>query len=232
MLFLWLQTLQQAVLTMGDIQGMLSDIRAEAGYACRMTGLNHLDDHVLAAMGRVPRQRFVNKSFRSHAFDNSPLPIGKGQTISQPFIVALMTDLMAPKRGDKVLEVGTGSGYQTAVLAELVDHLHTIEIIRKLAQRSRRCLEKQGYTNISFLEGDGYYGWPDAAPFNAILVTAAVNEIPRPLVEQLAPGGRLVLPVGKQRYSQDLILVKKDSTGSLSKSRLLPVSFVPLTGSH
>jgi protein-L-isoaspartate(D-aspartate) O-methyltransferase len=217
---------------MGDIQGMLSDIRAEASYACRMTGLDHLDDHVLAAMGRVPRQRFVNKSFRSHAFENSPLPIGKGQTISQPFIVALMTDLIAPKRSDTILEVGTGSGYQTAVLAELVEHLYTIEIIPKLAQRSRRCLEKEGYSNISFLEGDGYYGWPDAAPFDAIMVTAAVEKIPQPLVDQLAPGGRLVLPVGKRRYSQDLILVKKDANGSLSKTRLLPVSFVPLSGSR
>jgi protein-L-isoaspartate(D-aspartate) O-methyltransferase len=217
---------------MGDIQGMLSDIRAEASYACRMTGLDHLDDHVLAAMGRVPRQRFVNKSFRSHAFENSPLPIGKGQTISQPFIVALMTDLIAPKRSDTILEVGTGSGYQTAVLAELVEHLYTIEIIPKLAQKSRRCLEKEGYSNISFLEGDGYYGWPDAAPFDAIMVTAAVEKIPQPLVDQLAPGGRLVLPVGKRRYSQDLILVKKDANGSLSKTRLLPVSFVPLSGSR
>ena len=217
---------------MGDIQGMLSDIRAEAGYACRMTGLKHLDDHVLAAMSRVPRQRFVNKSFRSHAFDNSPLPIGKGQTISQPFIVALMTGLIEPKISDKVLEVGTGSGYQTAILAELVDHLHTIEIIPKLAQKSRRRLVREGYDNISFLEGDGYFGWPEAAPFDAIIVTAAVEMIPQPLVDQLALGGRLVLPVGKRRYSQDLILVKKDRSGCLSKSRLLPVSFVPLTGSH
>ncbi|MES9991003.1 MAG: protein-L-isoaspartate(D-aspartate) O-methyltransferase [Candidatus Thiodiazotropha sp.] len=217
---------------MGDIQGMLSDIQAEADYACRMTGQNHLNDHVLAAMGRVARNRFVSKPFRSHAFDNSPLPIGKGQTISQPFIVALMTDLIAPKRHDKILEVGTGSGYQTAVLAELVDHLYTIEIIPKLAQKSRRCLQKEGYSNISFLEGDGYYGWPDAAPFDAIMVTAAVEHIPQPLIDQLAPGGRLVLPVGQRRYSQDLILVEKDQAGAVEKTRLMPVSFVPLTGSR
>ncbi|MBT2971224.1 MAG: protein-L-isoaspartate(D-aspartate) O-methyltransferase [Candidatus Thiodiazotropha sp. (ex Ctena orbiculata)] len=217
---------------MSDIQGMLSDIQAEAEYACRMTGLTHLNDHVLAAMERVPRHHFVSKSFRSHAFDNSPLPIGKGQTISQPFIVALMTDLIAPKRSDKILEVGTGSGYQTAVLAELVGHLYTIEIIPKLAQKSRRCLEKEGYSNISFLEGDGYYGWPDQAPFDAIMVTAAVEKIPEPLVDQLAPGGRLVLPVGERRYSQDLILVTKDHAGVVHKTRLMPVSFVPMTGTR
>jgi protein-L-isoaspartate(D-aspartate) O-methyltransferase len=217
---------------MGDVQRMLSDIRAEVSYACRMTGLDNLNDHVLAAMSRVPRQRFVNKSFRSHAFDNSPLPIDKGQTISQPFIVALMTDLIAPQRGDKILEVGTGSGYQTAVLAELVDDLYSIEIIPELAKKSRRRLEKAGYTNISFKVGDGYYGWPDIAPFDAILVTAAVEHIPQPLVDQLAPGGRLVLPVGERRYSQDLILLKKDHAGTIDISRLLPVSFMPLSGAH
>jgi protein-L-isoaspartate(D-aspartate) O-methyltransferase len=217
---------------MGDVQGMLSDIQAEANYACRMTGMDHLNDHVLAAMSRVPRQRFVNKSFRSHAFDNSPLPIGKGQTISQPFIVALMTDLIAPQRGDKILEVGTGSGYQTAVLAELVDHLYSIEIIPELAKKSRRRLEKAGYTNISIQVGDGYYGWPDMAPFDAIMVTAAVEHIPQPLIDQLAPGGRLVLPVGERRYSQDLILLKKDLDGATNMTRLLPVSFVSLSGSR
>jgi protein-L-isoaspartate(D-aspartate) O-methyltransferase len=217
---------------MGDVQGMLSDIQAEANYVCRMTGMDHLNDHVLAAMGRVPRQRFVNKTFRSHAFDNSPLPIGKGQTISQPFIVALMTDLITPQRGGKTLEVGTGSGYQTAVLAELVDQLYSIEIIPALAKKSRRRLERTGYTNITFQVGDGYYGWSDMAPFDAIMVTAAVEHIPQPLIDQLAPGGRLVLPVGERRYSQDLILLKKDYTGDISVTRLLPVSFVSLSGSH
>ncbi|MCM8857439.1 MAG: protein-L-isoaspartate(D-aspartate) O-methyltransferase [Candidatus Thiodiazotropha sp.] len=215
---------------MSDIQGMLSDIQAEANYACRMTGRTHLNDHILDAMGRVPRQRFVNKTFRSHAYDNSPLPIGKGQTISQPFIVALMTDLVAPQRSDKILEVGTGSGYQTAVLAELVEHLYTVEIIPKLAQKSRRRLEKEGYTNISYRVDDGYFGWPEESPFDAIMVTAAAEEIPQPLLDQLAPGGRLVLPVGKRLYSQDLILVTKDHSGQLHSSRLLPVTFVPLTG--
>ncbi|MCU7947310.1 MAG: protein-L-isoaspartate O-methyltransferase [Candidatus Thiodiazotropha sp. (ex Cardiolucina cf. quadrata)] len=145
-------------------------------------------------------------------------------------IVALMTDLVAPQRSDKILEVGTGSGYQTAVLAELVEHLYTVEIIPKLAQKSRRRLEKEGYTNISYRVDDGYFGWPEEAPFDAIMVTAAAEEIPQPLLDQLAPGGRLVLPVGKRLYSQDLILVTKDHSGQLHSSRLLPVTFVPLTG--
>ncbi|MCG8489225.1 MAG: protein-L-isoaspartate(D-aspartate) O-methyltransferase [Chromatiales bacterium] len=209
---------------------MLHDIEAEANYACRMTGRSTLDDHVLDAMSRVPRQRFVRKNFRSHAYDNSPLPIGKGQTISQPFIVALMTDLVAPKRDDKVLEVGTGSGYQTAVLAEMVDQLYTIEIIPKLAERSQRLLDKQGYSNINYRIGNGYFGWPEEAPFDAIMVTAAAEEIPQPLIDQLAPGGRLVLPVGKRHYAQDLMLLQKDQSGQVHTSNLLPVSFVPLTG--
>ncbi|MCU7906301.1 MAG: protein-L-isoaspartate(D-aspartate) O-methyltransferase [Candidatus Thiodiazotropha sp. (ex Epidulcina cf. delphinae)] len=211
---------------------MLNDIRAEANYVCRMTGRTSLDDHILAAMSRVPRRHFVSKTFRSHAYENSPLPIGRGQTISQPFIVALMTDLAAPKRSDKVLEVGTGSGYQAAVLAELVEHLYTIEIIPELAQESRERLEEEGYSNISYSVGDGYYGWPDQAPFDAILVTAAAEEIPPPLIEQLAPGGRLVLPVGKRLFSQDLILLEKDQAGLTHSSCLLPVTFVPLTGSR
>ncbi|MES9862581.1 MAG: protein-L-isoaspartate(D-aspartate) O-methyltransferase [Candidatus Thiodiazotropha sp. LLP2] len=215
---------------MADIDGMLHDIKAEANYACRMTGRNTLADHVLAAMSRVQRPHFVKKDFRPHAYDNSPLPIGKGQTISQPFIVALMTDLIAPKKGDRVLEVGTGSGYQTAVLAEMVNHLCTIEIIPKLALRSRRQLEKEGYSNISYRVGDGYFGWPDKAPFDAIMVTAAAEEIPQPLIDQLAPGGRLVLPVGKRHYTQDLMLLQKDESGQVSASNLLPVTFVPLTG--
>jgi protein-L-isoaspartate(D-aspartate) O-methyltransferase len=217
---------------MADLDEMLHDIKAEANYACRMSGRNRLNDHVLEAMSRVPRQHFVEKVFRSHAYDNSPLPIGKGQTISQPFIVALMTDLIAPQLGDRVLEVGTGSGYQTAVLAEMVSHLYTIEIIPKLAQRSRIQLEKEGYKNISYREGDGYYGWPEKAPFDAILVTAAAEEIPQPLVDQLAPGGRLVLPVGQHHFTQDLMLLQKDESGALNASNLLPVTFVPLTGDH
>jgi protein-L-isoaspartate(D-aspartate) O-methyltransferase len=215
---------------MADIEGMLHDIQAEANYACRMTGRNHLNDHVLEAMGRVQRQHFVNKNFRAHAFENSPLPIGKGQTISQPFIVALMTDLVALQSDDRVLEVGTGSGYQTAVLAEMVEQLYTIEIIPTLAQKSRERLEKEGYSNITYQIGDGYYGWAEQAPFDAILVTAAVEEIPQPLIDQLANGGRMVIPVGKNHSTQELVLLQKDVSGQIYSSNLLPVTFVPLTG--
>jgi protein-L-isoaspartate(D-aspartate) O-methyltransferase len=215
---------------MPNLDEMMRDIRVETNYACRMTGRCTLDAHVLEAIRRVPRQEYVGQSFRPHAYENSPLPIGQGQTISQPFIVALMTDLLELKSGDKVLEVGTGSGYQTAVLAELCGHLYTLEIIPELASQARNRLEEEGYGNIQYRIGDGYFGWPDEAPFDAIMVTAAVEEIPPPLVEQLAPGGRLVLPVGRRYFTQDLFLLHKDLTGEVHASNLLPVSFVPLTG--
>lgn len=217
---------------MVDLDGMLQDIRAEANYVCRMTGRDKLNDHILEAMSRVPRQHYVGKQFRSHAYENSPLPIGSGQTISQPFIVALMTDLVAPKRTDKVLEVGTGSGYQTAILAQLVERLFTIEIIPELAQASRQRLEDEGYDNINHRIGDGYYGWAEKAPFDVIMLTAAVEDIPLSLIEQLSPGGRMIAPVGKRSFSQDLILLQKDLSGEVHFTSLLPVTFVPLTGEH
>jgi protein-L-isoaspartate(D-aspartate) O-methyltransferase len=211
---------------------MLQDIRAEANYICRMTGREMLHDNVLEVMSRVPREHFVGKGFRNHAFENSPLPIGQGQTISQPFIVALMTDLVAAQPGDKVLEVGTGSGYQTAILAQLVEKLYTIEIIPELADSSRQRLTEEGYDNIHFRIGDGYYGWKEEAPFDVIMVTAAAKEIPHKLVEQLAPNGRMAIPVGDYSCSQDLILLQKDADGKVHTSRILPVAFVPLTGEH
>lgn len=217
---------------MGDLEGMLQDIRAEADYVCRMAGRAQLNDQTLSAMRRVPRQRFVSKSFRSHAYENSPLPIGGGQTISQPFIVALMTDLVDPKPSDRVLEVGTGSGYQTAILAQLAAELYTMEILPELAQASQYRLDKEGYRNIQYQIGDGYYGWPQMAPFDVIMVTAAAETIPVPLIEQLAPGGRMIVPVGKRRYTQDLILLRKDDTGEVHSTSLLPVTFVPLAGDH
>ena len=217
---------------MGDIEGMLRDIRAEANYACRMTGREKLNDQILEVMGRVPRQHFVGKQFSSHAYENSPLPIGSGQTISQPFIVALMTDLVAPKRSDRVLEVGTGSGYQTAILSQLVEQLFTIEIIPELAQASQYRLDCEGYRNVSYRIGDGYYGWPEMAPYDVIMVTAAVETIPVPLVEQLAPGGRMILPVGKRLFTQDLILLQKDLDGVIQSNSLMPVTFVALAGEH
>jgi protein-L-isoaspartate(D-aspartate) O-methyltransferase len=217
---------------MGDLEGMLQDIRAEADYVCRMTGRGQLNDQTLSAMRRVPRQRFVSKSFRSHAYENSPLPIGDGQTLTQPFIVALMTDLVDPEPTDKVLEVGTGSGYQTAILAQLTEELYTVEILPALAQVSQHRLDAEGYHNIHYRIGDGYYGWEEMAPFDVIMVTAAVETIPLPLIQQLAPGGRMILPVGKRRYTQDLILLQKTTDGDINSTSLLPVTFVPLAGEH
>lgn len=215
---------------MGDLEGMLRDIRAEADYVCRMAGRGQLNAQTLKAMRRVPRQDFVSQSFRTHAYENSPLPIGGGQTISQPFIVALMTDLVAPQLTDRVLEVGTGSGYQTAVLCQLVRELYTIEILPELAQASQHRLEQIGCRNIQFRIGNGYNGWPEQAPFDVIMVTGAVEAIPIALIEQLSPGGRMVLPVGKHRYTQDLILLHKDRDGDVHSTSLLPVTFIPLEG--
>ena len=215
---------------MSDLEGMMRDIRAEADYVCRMAGRGQLNTQTMHAMRRVPRQQFVSKSFRTHAYENSPLPIGGGQTISQPFIVALMTDLAAPQTSDKVLEVGTGSGYQAAVLSHLAAELYTIEIQPELAQASQHRLEEIGCRNIHYRIGNGYKGWPEQAPFNVIMVTGAVEAIPIALLEQLAPGGRMVLPVGKHRYTQDLMLLHKDQDGDVHTSSLLPVTFIPLEG--
>lgn len=196
------------------------------------TGISQLDARVMDAMFRVPRHLFVPKSYRSDAYQNRPLPIGHGQTISQPYIVALMTDLLELKQGDKVLEVGTGSGYQAAILAQLTDKVYTIEIIEPLAKTAAKVLEEQKYTNIQTRIGDGYYGWPEVAPFDAIVVTAAADHIPPPLVRQLKPGGRMVIPVGSRFMVQQLVLIKKDSKGQVSLRQILPVRFVPFTGDH
>ncbi len=190
------------------------------------------DSRVLGAMARVPRHLFVPRIHRFRAYKNVPLPIGHGQTISQPYVVALMTDLLELKRGDKVLEVGTGSGYQAAILAELTDEVYTIEIIEKLAESAAAVLKQQNYKNIHTRVGDGYYGWPGAAPFDAIVVTAAADHIPPPLVRQLKPGGRMVIPVGSRFMVQQLVLLTKDLKGGTSLRQILPVRFVPLTGDH
>ncbi len=163
---------------------------------------------------------------------NRPLPIGHGQTISQPYIVALMTELLAPKAGDVVLEVGTGSGYQAAVLAELGARVYTIEIVPPLANSAALRLEQLGYSNVEVRLGDGYYGWPEHAPFDGIIVTAAANAIPPPLIEQLKPGGRMLIPVGAPFSAQELIVLVKDTKGKVSTRSVLPVAFVPLTGSR
>lgn len=187
-----------------------------------------LDRKVLAAMREVPRHLFVPAEMQPHAYRDSALPIGHEVTISQPSIVALMTDLLEVHPGDKVLEVGTGSGYQAAILAKLAGAVHSIEIIEPLARRAATQLAALGYRNIEVRAGDGYAGWPEQAPFDRIIVTAGADHVPRPLVEQLKPGGRMVIPVGKGDDLQ-LTLIRKSPAGRISQRRILPVRFVPLT---
>ena len=187
---------------------------------------------VVAAMGKVERHRFVPDWLTLFAYLNRPLPIGHGQTISQPVIVALMTDLLNVKAGDKVLEIGTGSGYQAAVLAEIVKSVYSMEIIEPLGKEAAERLASLGYGNVKVKVGDGYYGWPEAAPFDAIVVTAAASHVPPPLIAQLKPGGRMVIPLGAQFMTQFLMLVEKQADGSVRSRQIIPVGFVPLTGGH
>ena len=191
-------------------------------------GSSELDPRVLDALLRVPRERFVPAELRSDAYDNRPLPIGHEQTISQPLIVAVMTHVLQLRPDARVLEVGTGSGYQCAILAELAKEVVTIEVIEALAVDARARLEALGYRNIEFQIGDGAAGWPDKAPYDAILVTAAARSLPPALPEQLKPGGRLVIPIGRGPFDQDLVLIEKDAAGQIHKRTLFPVAFVPL----
>lgn len=183
---------------------------------------------VLDAMRNVYRHQLVPEELRKEAYQDRPLPIGDGQTISQPYIVAYMTNLLDPQKGMKVLEIGTGSGYQAAVLAEIVDEVYTVEIVEKLGKRAKRDLEKMGYENIHVRIGDGYAGWPENAPYDAILVTAAAPQIPQPLIDQLKEGGRMIIPVGQVGQIQELVQVQKVD-GKIQKKNLLPVRFVPFT---
>jgi len=185
------------------------------------------DKRVLEAMGKVPRHLFVPEDIRNLAYTDRPLPIGEGQTISQPYIVALMTECLSLKGDEKVLEIGTGSGYQAAILAELGDSIFTIEIIENLANKAEATLKKLGYDNVLVKVGDGYFGWPEHAPFQAIIVTCAPESIPRPLIEQLSEGGRMVIPVGE--YYQMLKLILKEN-GELIEKEIIPVLFVPMQG--
>jgi protein-L-isoaspartate(D-aspartate) O-methyltransferase len=187
-----------------------------------------IDTRILSAFRRVKRHLFVASGYRSQAYGDFPLPIAEGQTISQPYIVAIMTSIIAPDYKKKVLEIGTGSGYQAAVLAELVREVYTIEIIPALAQSSKRLLDGMGYRNIRFRTGDGHLGWPEAAPFDGIVVTCAPDRIPPPLLEQLAVGGRMVIPIGYSTSVQYLLLVEKLPNGKLKKTNLIPVQFVPM----
>lgn len=202
-----------------------ADLRATAASSGRAT----LSPAVRHAMATVPRERFVAPELAARAYDNRPLPIGQGQTISQPFIVALMTELLDPKPTDVMLEVGTGSGYQAAVLAACVKKVYSIEILAPLAARVRAALDAAGVRNVETRVGDGYLGWPEAAPFDGIVVTAAPDHVPPALVAQLAPGARLVIPVGVIEHGQELLLIRKETDGRTVTRRTIAVRFVPLT---
>jgi protein-L-isoaspartate(D-aspartate) O-methyltransferase len=185
------------------------------------------DQRVLDAMAKVPREEFVAPESRALSYEDGPLPIGSGQTISQPYIVAFMTEQLRPKPSDRVLEVGTGSGYQAAILAELVSEIYSIEIVEPLAKNAETTLQRLGYKNVHLKIGDGYKGWPETAPYDAIIVTCAPDKVPQPLVDQLKDGGRMVIPVG-DRLAQQLYLLEKKN-GQLKQSATLPVRFVPMT---
>ena len=211
-----------------QIQRMLDDIEREVRYTRKMIGRNALDPKVMSAMENVPRNEFVSSSYGDAAFDNGPLPIGHGQTISQPYIVALMTDLLGLEADDTVLEIGTGSGYQTAILSQLCKQVYTIEYVPALADIAKARLEKLGYDNITSITGNGYDGWPEHAPYDGIIVTAAATHIPKPLIGQLKPGGKLVIPVGRPHLYQELTVVEKDEKGEIDIREVLGVAFVPL----
>ena len=185
------------------------------------------DERVLAALAKVPREEFVPLESRAASYEDGPLPIGYAQTISQPYIVAFMTEQLRPKPSDRVLEIGTGSGYQAAILAELVSEIYSIEIVEPLAKTAEATLQRLGYKNVHVKVGDGYKGWPEEAPFDAIMVTCAPDRVPQPLIDQLKDGGRMVIPVG-DRFAQELYLLEKKD-GQLKQSATLPVRFVPMT---
>jgi protein-L-isoaspartate(D-aspartate) O-methyltransferase len=193
---------------------------------------SHLDPRVIEVIAEVPRHQFVPAELSGRAYENRPLPIGHGQTISQPYIVAIMTDLIAPRSEHKALEIGTGSGYQAAVLARLVEKVHTMEIIEPLGKQATARLKQLGYDNIEVTIADGYHGWKAHAPFDIIIVTAAASHIPPPLIEQLRPGGKMIIPVGSRFMTQQLLLVDKDDEKAITVRQILPVRFVPLTGEH
>jgi len=191
-----------------------------------------LTPRVIQVMATIPRHEFVRKSEKPFAYENRPLPIGHGQTISQPFIVAIMTELLEVTPQSKVLELGTGSGYQAAILSSLADKVYTIEIIKPLGVMAAERLKRLGYDNVQVRIGDGYYGWKENGPYDAIVVTAAGSHIPPPLIKQLKVGGRMIIPVGSRFMTQQLLLIKKSEDGKIVTEQILPVRFVPLTGKH
>ncbi|WP_020564671.1 protein-L-isoaspartate(D-aspartate) O-methyltransferase [Methylosarcina fibrata] len=213
---------------MNDIQSMLDDIQQETAYTSLFTGREKLSGRVMDAMGRVPRDQFVPLSQVNRAFNNGPLPIGSGQTISQPYIVALMTDLLEIGKHASVLEIGTGSGYQTAILSLLAEKVYSVEIIQSLSEEAQARFKEMHYGNIKTRVGNGYEGWPEFAPYDGIIVTAAAPYVPDALVEQLKPGGRLVIPVGLPHAHQELMLLEKRPEGKNRPVKILEVAFVPL----
>ena len=213
-------------------EGMIKEIEADVRATSRKIGKKQLSESVMNAMATVPRHEFVPSRLRYAAYENRPLPIGYGQTISQPYIVALMTDLLDVDGDDIVLEVGTGSGYQAAILAQLVKKVYTIEIIKELGEQAKERLANLAYQNIAVHMGDGYYGLEQMGPFDGIIVTAAANHVPPPLIKQLRPGGKMVIPVGGAFMTQQLLLLEKRNDGKILTKQVLPVIFVPLTGGH
>ena len=211
---------------------MVREVALDAARTAEWIGKERLDPRVMEAIGRVPRHLFVPPELKSLAYANRPLPIGYGQTISQPYIVALMTDLLAPEPDDVAFELGTGSSYQAAVLAELVAEVYSVEIVPPLAESAAYRLAALGYDNATVRAGDGYHGWPEYAPFDIVVVTAAASHVPPPLIAQLKPGGRMVIPVGSPFHTQHLLLIEKGTDGSVTSRQILPVIFVPLTGGH
>lgn len=211
-----------------SLNGLVDEIRGEVVETAYLTKRQELDTRVLHAMRKVPRHLFVGHELSDMAYANQALPIGYGQTISQPYIVALMTDLLHLTEGDVVLEVGTGSGYQAAILAQLVRQVYSIELVDELAASARQHLQLIGCKNVEVGTGNGYFGWSEHAPYDAIIVTAAASHIPPALIKQLKPGSRLVIPVFGPSYPQQLLMVTKHDDGSLEKKNMLPVRFVPL----
>lgn len=207
---------------------LLEEIQSDAKYTASYTGREKFDQRVMDAMAEVIRENFVSSQYLPFAYENGPLPIGYGQTISQPYIVALMTDLLELTKESIVLEVGTGSGYQAAILSKLAKKVYTVERVNELAESAKERLKDLGYNNVQMRCRDGYVGWQEKAPFDGIIVTAAISHIPPALVEQLKPGGRMVIPIGMPYMHQELMLVIKDEEGEIHTESLLGVAFVPL----
>jgi len=211
---------------------MLDEIEEDVRRTALELGKDKLDQRIIQALRDVPRHEFVPEELQEAAYYNRPLPIGHGQTISQPYIVAIMTDLLDLKDSDTIFELGTGSGYQAAVLSKLVKSVYTMEIISKLGERASKDLERLGYNNVSVRVGDGYFGWEEHAPFDAIIITAAGDHIPPPLIEQLKTGGKMIIPIGGKFMVQYLMLIEKTAGERIKTREILPVRFVPITGKH